>query len=47
MPLDTKGQHFLDGMAAQMAAADPAMLPLDQIPPGTVREVFNGLIFDG
>jgi acetyl esterase len=44
MPLDAKARAFVDQMAAQTAAADPPLPPLDQIPPATVREMFNGLL---
>jgi acetyl esterase/lipase len=44
MPLDPKAREFVDQMAAQTAAADPPMPPLDQIPPDTLRGMFNGLL---
>ena len=43
MPLDPKAQAFLDQWNAATAAADPPPPPLDQMPVGDVRGLFNGL----
>jgi hypothetical protein len=44
IPLDAKARAFVEQIAAQTAAADPPLPPLDQIPPAAVREMFNGLL---